>query len=1125
MSFKLSTKQIDQVLKTAVGLQKPRRKAPPNPFGKRIGPIIKSPEGKIFLIRLMDVAFRTKNYSRVSSYVYRLFKSTDAHQKLFSTQEKVLVRLFNMIGYKLPSVSVPLMLKEIQDVTSPVVYFLGDKKYKEHYGKRKKQKIQLNINLIGEALIGEKEAEKRIEQYCNLLGQKEVDYISIKASTIYSQIESIAHDQVVDVLVEKLSIIYRKVLQVEKETGVQKFVNLDMEEYRDLSITLATFKKALEKEEFKSLRAGIVIQAYLPDAFNEVCKLQEWAVKRVESGGAPVKVRIVKGANIEMELTEASMRDWPVATYGTKLETDANYKRVLLQLLDADKVKSMNVGVASHNIFDLAFALKLVEDLDISDFVDFEMLEGVAQGTVMEIVHRGMNVVLYTPIVKPSDYNNAIAYLVRRLDEGTQKGNFLREGFNLDVNSEKWEELQQNFLYSLGKMDVVKTTPNRTQDRSTQVVVPQTEFKNVPDTDWALEANRKWIASVKKRWEKPVEVVGDLIPVVMDGASKERSIVKQENWKGKLPWQYELATEGDYKEFIAADSEWYGLSTAQKVKLLRNAAVKMEERRGDLIAVAIEELGKTAPEVDVEVSEAIDFANFYAQALLDVDAEGVSYECSGVNLVLSPWNFPIAIPIGGVLASLAAGKKVILKPSQNAAACAYLISQCLWDAGIPKSAFAFLPTEESNLDAFLSEGNTFDAVILTGGTATAQFLLKRNPHLNLYAETGGKNATIVTALSDRDQAIKNVVQSAFGNTGQKCSATSLLILEEEVFNDKHFKELLKDAAESRVYGDPWDFHTSIGPLAVPINDRIKHVIENTADKDWLLKPELEGDYLLKPGIKWGITTADYGYKNELFGPILFVMKANGLQDAIDKVNGVEYGLTSGIESLAREEVRYWKNNVIAGNLYANRSTTGAIVMRQPFGGMKASCYGFGMKAGGVNYVRQFLNLKPVEMVDMSQIENNYLLYFLSHFNKEVDYAHIRGQHNTCRYIKPNKVLVLVGKDTTQDHLDMVLTACDVLKIEAQVYAISELSLKTEVPLFQVGSWDELVPDINFETRVRSLTNEIDDAFRVSLHEKHINIYDRTPVPSGRFELLNYLSEQSISINYHRYGNQMGERSK
>ncbi|WP_159023074.1 bifunctional proline dehydrogenase/L-glutamate gamma-semialdehyde dehydrogenase [Formosa sp. L2A11] len=1121
MGFKLSSKQIDQVLQTAKELQKPRRKAPTNPFAKRLGAIIKSAEGKIFLIKLLDIAFRSKNYARIGTFVHSLFKSSDAYEDLFSTQERGLVRLFNIIGYKLPSISVPLMLRQVQDVTSPIVFFLGDKKYKDHYQKRKEQHIQLNVNLIGEALIGEDEAEKRIESYCNLLNEKNVDYISVKASTIYSQIESIAYEAVVDILVEKLSILYREVLKIEKETGKQKFINLDMEEYRDLTITLDTFKKTLELPEFKTLRTGIVIQAYLPDAFNEICKLQDWAVQRVANGGSPVKVRIVKGANLEMELTEASMREWPLATYSSKLETDANYKRIVSQLLRKDKSHALNVGIASHNIFDLAFAINLVDSEDIKGTVDFEMLEGVAHGTVMEIVSRGHSVVLYTPIVKRKDYNNAIAYLVRRLDEGTQAGNFLREGYNLDINSDKWHELKQLFLESVAKMDFVKTTPNRIQNRANQEIKLQRQFENVPDTDWTVEANRKWIKNVKARWAKPTEIVGDLIQVVGNLPIKTREIVSQNNWNGELPWKYELADADDYKQTIEASSAWYEMPTADKAAILRTAGVLMEQRRGDLIGVAVEELGKTVPEVDVEVSEAIDFANFYAQNILDIEEERTAYVCSGINLVLSPWNFPIAIPIGGVLASLAAGKRVILKPSQNAAACAYLISQCLWEAGVPKDAFSFLPTQESNLDAYLTKDNVFDAVILTGGTDTAQFLLNRNPDLNLFAETGGKNAIIVSALSDRDQAIKNVVQSAFGNTGQKCSATSLLILEKEVFDDIHFKTLLKDAVESRIYGKPWDFHTQIGPLAVPINERIKHVIDNTKDEDWLVKPELTGDYLLKPGVKWGITTDDYGYKNELFGPILFVMQSEGLYDAIEKVNNVKYGLTSGIESLAPEEINYWKNHIKAGNLYINRGTTGAIVQRQPFGGMKASCYGFGMKAGGVNYVRQFLNLESQD-IDISKIEDNYMRSYLGHFNKEIDYSKIRGQHNTCRYLKSEKVMVLVGKDTLKEHIEMVSTACSVLKTKVEFITTENIDWTFDDVLVKIDDWTALESAINFNTCFRSITNTVTDTFKVMLHKNHVHLYDRTPNINGRFELLNYLTEQSISYNYHRYGNLMGE---
>ncbi len=1108
MSVKLSSQQIDRILLLAEKLQNPRRKAPSSAFAKRIEPIIKSPEGKNFLIRLMDVAFRSKNYGRISAYVLNLFKNDTAYEQLFNSGEKTLIRLFKIMGYRLPSVSIPLMLHQIQEVTSPVLFFWGDKRYKNHYHKRKKEGIQLNINLIGEALIGETEAQHRIESYCALLNQNEVDYISIKISTIYSQIESIAHDEVVAILKEKLAILYREVQKIEQKTGIQKFVNLDMEEYRDLSITLDTFKETLDQPEFKSLRAGIVLQAYLPDSYNELLSLQKWALERVQNGGSPVKVRVVKGANLEMELTEASMRDWSLATYHSKMEADANFKRMLRVLLDAKSTQGLHVGVASHNIFDLAFALTLVKDNQLEKTVDFEMLEGVSGTTPLHIIEYKVNVLLYTPIVKKENYNNAIAYLVRRLDEGTQKGNFLKEGFNLDIGSDKWGELKNQFLESVGIMETVQKTSNRLQDRKTQSIVVQDHFENVADTDWTSHANRAWITEIKQRWTNPIAVVGDTIPVVGVIENTSRTKITLKNWKGTLPWSYEIADNDDYNTMIQSNSEWYRFSSELKASILRQAACEIEKERGNLIAVAVEELGKTVVEVDVEVSEAIDFANYYAKSLLDIEKEGIPFECSGINLVLSPWNFPIAIPIGGVLASLAAGKRVILKPSQNAAACSYLISQCLWKAGVPKDAFAFLPTKESNLDPYLSNGNTFDAVILTGGTATAQFLLNRNPKLNLYAETGGKNATIVTALSDRDQAIKNVVQSAFGNTGQKCSATSLLILEREVFEDAHFKALLKDAAESRVYGDPWNFHTHIGPLAEPINDRIQHVLDTTKDHEWLLKPEVKGEFLLTPGIKWGIDTSDFGYNNELFGPILFVMKAEGIYDAIRLVNDVDYGLTTGIESLDKEEVNYWKKNIQAGNLYANRSTTGAIVQRQPFGGIKASCYGFGMKAGGVNYVRQFLNIKP-QAINIDDIEEQYLEVFLSHFNKETDYVKIRGQHNICKYIRPKKVFVLTDKQTDPIHLQMVTIASQILNIEPKI----------------VSDWKTILSEVDSNCVVRSLAASLDDDFRKALHQKHIHIYDRTPNANGRFEFLNYLTEQSLSINYHRYGNRMGEESK
>ncbi|ALJ04059.1 hypothetical protein APS56_02310 [Pseudalgibacter alginicilyticus] len=1120
MTKHITKKQLQEILNLARKLQEPQQKARPNLFSKRIGPIIEKPKSKTFLIRMMDTAFRSSDYNRISKYITNLLNSNEESLAIFSHTEKILIKLYRFIGNKIPFVSIPLMLNQIKSVTKPILFFVNDSKFKNHVTKRKEDGVVLNVNLIGEALIGEEEAAIRIENYCLLLNQNEVDYISIKASTISSQIKPIAFNETVEILVEKLSVIYSEVIKIQKETGRLKFVNLDMEEYRDLEITLSSFMKTLDLPQFKNLRMGIVLQAYLPDSFQALLRLQQWAISRVNNGGSPIKVRLVKGANLEMEKTEASLEDWPLVTYNSKLDTDANFKKMLLQMLTKESASALNVGIASHNVFDLAFGLQLVKEHKIERYVDFEMLEGMANATVHELLKQNVKLLLYTPIVKQENYNSAIAYLVRRLDEGTQSGNFLKEGFQLKLDSDKWNELTRQFIKSVKRIDTVQDMQNRLQNRASELPKTQMEFANVANTDWVLLANRNWLDDIKKRWKSPIDILGSKIPVVANLPEKNRTLIALEAWDGVHPWKYELADIEDYQKVIGSDSEWTDYSIEKRAKLLRAAAVQMEKNRADLIGVAVAELGKTIAEVDVEVSEAIDFANYYAQSALDVfNSEGIISMSGGINLVLSPWNFPIAIPIGGVLASLAAGKRVILKPSQNAAACGYLIAKTLWDVGIPKSAFAFLPANEDTLDSFLTDDSVFDAVILTGGTATAKFLLERTPKLKLYAETGGKNATIITALADKEQAIKNVVQSAFGNAGQKCSATSLLILEEEVFNDLHFKNLLKDAAESKVHGNPWVFNTEIGPLAVKINDKLKRVLDNTTDSEWLLKPKLDGDFFLSPGIKWGISYENYEYNNELFGPILCVMKAKNLDHAISLVDNLDYGLTSGIESLDTNEVDYWLNSIKAGNLYANRSTTGAIVQRQPFGGMKASCFGFGMKAGGPNYVLQFLNKKEKDLTS-KEIKEVYQNAYNTHFSKAIDYVKLRGQHNINVYLKPKEIIVCIDNKVLKNDIEKVIIAANILKVSITFYGVEAC---TDVSNFNlISNWSELKSKISHQNRLRVLNYErIDVQFLKMCHEKNIHVYGEKPSNYGRYELLNYLTEQNRSINYHRYGNLMG----
>ena len=372
--------------------------------------------------------------------------------------------------------------------------------------------------------------------------------------------------------------------------------------------------------------------------------------------------------------------------------------------------------------------------------------------------------------------------------------------------------------------------------------------------------------------------------------------------------------------------------------------------------------GKTLAESDPEVSEAIDFCRFYADsAKYFHELPGVTASGRGVVVVVSPWNFPLAIPCGGVAAALAAGNNVILKPASDTVLIAYELCQCFWRAGVPKTALQFAPCSGGTVGARLVAHEGVDAVILTGGTETAAEMLRNKPTMHLLAETGGKNATIVTALSDRDQAIKNVLHSAFSHSGQKCSATSLLILESEVYHDASFRATLCDAVESLSVGSAWELPTKIGPLIRPPSGALETGLkELEPGEEWAVMPRLHVDdnpHLVSPGVKWGVQANSFTHCTELFGPVLGVMEARDLDDAIDLVNATGYGLTSGLESLDDREQELWCSRIRAGNLYINRPTTGAIVLRQPFGGMGKSSVGPGIKAGGPNYVVPLMQFK------------------------------------------------------------------------------------------------------------------------------------------------------------------------
>ncbi|MEJ2729325.1 MAG: proline dehydrogenase family protein, partial [Deltaproteobacteria bacterium] len=1113
----------------------------------------------------------------------------------FSAFERLLIKIFPYTARFFPGLTVPLIIKKMRADNSHVIIPGETRALQTYLERRKSQGVRVNLNHLGEAVLGEDEARNQLDQYLHDLKNPNIEYISVKISTIFSQIHPLAFESLVNIISQRLAELYRTAAgnHFTRADGgrAPKFVNLDMESYRDLEITVAAFMQTLDRPEFKHYSAGMALQAYLPDSFGRMQEITKWARERVAAGGSPIKIRIVKGANMEMEKVESAIYDWPLAPYDSKLATDANYKRMIDFGMQPENIQAVHLGVASHNLFELAYAYLRAKNNQVLPYFSFEMLEGMADHVRQAVQETGQEVVLYAPVATRAQFVNAIAYLIRRLAENSGRQNFLRYLSHLRTRSRNWQILAEQFAASVRQKGDVGRTPHRKQNRLSETFAAQTEndltspFKNEPNTDWSLSANRKWAERIRQKWKKRHEDDPIEIPLVIGG---EKIFADRESEESRDPskiiadvvvarFAQGNADDVDRAVTVARTDPdgWRRKSFKERQQVFSKVAREIRKARGDLIGAAAN-TGKVFSESDIEVSEATDFVEFYPRsARVFADIQTVDCRGKGVGVVISPWNFPIAIPCGGITASLATGNTVIFKPSSEAVQVAWELCQCFWRAGISKKALQFLPCVGETTGSRLIGHPDVDFIILTGGTATGLNILRQRPDVFLAAETGGKNATIVTAMADRDQAIGNVIYSAFGNSGQKCSATSLLILEKEVYDDPRFKKQLVDAARSLSIGSAWNFASKMGPLIKPPRGDLKTALTRLENKEtWALKPENVKDNpnLWTPGIKWDVQPGSITHMTEFFGPLLGVMRAEDLDHAIEMVNQTGYGLTSGLESLDPREQARWKDRIMAGNLYINRGTTGAVTLRQPFGGMGKSALGAGFKAGGPKYVAQFMHFaetarpkigplqkaQPLlhlaqrwqqkaewdefegikeEMLKTALAIKSYLYHAEQEFHREIDYFHLRGQDNILRYLPVGTVVVrLHEKDGLFDCLARIAAAqiagCRLVvsapeKLHNAVTQFMDSAegrrLVGERPVSRETDEDliDKIPEID---RIRFAAPErVSRKIYEAAAETGFYIA-RSPVRmEGRIELLHYYRQQSICHTYHRYGN-LGDRS-
>ena len=834
----------------------------------------------------------------------------------------------------------------------------------------RRDKMTFTVDLLGEAVITESEALSYLNRYLELMQQlteaakswsrvPQIDeaedesldkvQVSVKLTAFYSQFDPLdaAGSEA------KVSDRIRTLLRRAQELGAA--VHFDMEQYAYKDITIAILQKILLEDEFRTRTdIGVTLQAYLRDTEADLKGWVEWAKQR----GNPITIRLVKGAYWDQETIKAIQKDWELPVFSQKSSTDANFERLTEILLENHDY--LYAAIGSHNVRSHAHAIAIAETLNIPRRrFELQVLYGMGDKLAKALVDRGYRVRVYCPY---GELIPGMSYLIRRLLENTANSSFLKQ--NLEDRPVE-ELLAPPVMEEIGAVEIGNSSHT---------------FHNAADTDYAVLVQRDRALNA---FETVRQQLGQTYRPLINGESVNTAdaveSVNPSNFS-EVVGKIGLISVEQADEAIAAAKAafpaWRDTPAHDRANILRRAAELLEQRRAELCAWMVLEVGKPLKEADGEVSEAIDFCNYYAEEMERLD-RGYAYDLPGetnryryyprgVVVVISPWNFPLAIPLGMTVAALVTGNCTLLKPAETSSVIAAKIAEILVAAGIPKGVFQFVPGWGHVVGAHMVKHPDVHMITFTGSQevgcriyAEAAILQPGQKHLKrVVAEMGGKNAIIVDESADLDQAVQGVVQSAFGYSGQKCSACSRVVVLDSIYDT--FVARLVEATRSLNVGEAEHPSTQVGPVIDgEAQARIRDFIaKGKAEATVALElPAADHGYYVGPTIFTDVAPTAAIAQQEIFGPVLAVMRAKNFGEAIELVNSTPFALTGGLFSRTPSHIEQAQTQLEAGNLYINRGITGAIVARQPFGGFKLS--GVGSKAGGPDYLLQFLEPRVV----------------------------------------------------------------------------------------------------------------------------------------------------------------------
>lgn len=1091
--------------------------------------IIENPEYKALFMELLDSSVLSNNPAHSHKLIERILRRYEFGE-FFTLYEKMLLYIFLQVGRYAPSLSVPFFIKQIRKEAGLMMRFsMPTSSPKSHIA---------NYYFIAKKALSQEIIKDNITMCKKALDNSHITHISIKPSAFFTQMweGSFIHSR--DELARSLKELFAYASKQSQAQNLPKIITLDMEEHRFLQLSVSAFMEALSG--YSELEAGIALQAYIPESFSYLMQLCAYAKARVDSGGKPVHIRLVKGANMQAEKFYAAKHNGRLPMFSQKLCTDANYKKMLHYLIDNAHYRHTKLGVASHNVFELAYAYMLLQhcvEPEYREHFVFEMSMGISM-QASRILGEYHTLMLYTPVCDTSSFKEAIAYLLRRLDENTGEENFMASYYAMRVGDSAWQAQKAMFLDSLAYIPKLSCAPIAVQDRAAVLDLQSSDGVYETDTEFFTQANYQWLTKALAQ-----ELPKDTIQATYTQAAYIKEAQMLYGFDGREIRKVAFAKGFD--ENIVPTS----LSRLENLIAIFNKATHLlQEKRGQIITTAALEIGKVPMQTDMEISELITLLRFYPKSLQDLcDTHAhTSFMPKGRGLVIGSAHSHLSISFAPVLASLACGDQVVFKPSSLVISSSYMVCECLWEAGIPRDMLCFTPMQREDFRQALANMRTdlFAFAVGFGKRSSLESIATAQPMLPLIAHPTATNAMIITQLADYDQAIKHAISSAFFYGGVGVRKLSVLIVEQSVLDDTGFMQGVLACARSLHYGTPYALQNALG-VVLDSN----HALE-AIQGAFALKPQRDGQYMGA-----GII---YASANELsaidrYLPLLYIIKADDIKHAIALANTLDSNICV-LESRDEDEWVYFRKNAKAHTLLINEPTihtASAKIITTPSGSLSHT---IGTYNDIIHFVRPVPNacdenlatsiiepkfkrlLASGDIVDSRRkaLENalkkakSYVYYRNTEFMLSHDCALEYGAKHLLDYKAISTLAYRVSSnDSLEDVLGVIIgaQACKVELIVSFEAIDEDLAFLREnlaglglIAKFVQESLQDFIARIpqNDVIRYHTKASAMDSIYQAAAIS-HKRIIPDKPLDNGRFELLWYYRERVISIVHHRYG--------